>query len=510
MRADAETTGRPAPELEAFIAREFCPNCSSLCYVVHGYDRRAHFCYAHDRQTLRAMPSGEALRELSLLPPGWSDAPDVLAAYTTWHRCGLCAIATLRSLGVGHLKIPGRSGSALAAVQAVRALLDAGDLSEAACRATVASPGFCADGRHCYYDLEDVRSTGRPSASPPLAASPIPSPAPARLSASAPAPAPSLAVSVLPEACTAATLASLRAGGWPALRAALPLAPWERAAAERTLAFLADRGLQVDAAPTRVILDYTPCPLRWPRPVALVAQLRTIIDAGFPVALSLPVAFEAHFDAIAAGLAAVAAAFDLRPTVIVNDLGALALAVALGLPVEAGRVLNRLKRDQFARDPSALPSVAASELVDTPERATVRAAQTTAYGRPYLDRGAHATGLAAAGVRRLAWDALPTPLSAPLSPAFAASLWAPWAHLTTARACPLAIALEDASPAHPTTHCRRGCIDHALTFSYPWPHAPTVRHGATAHMDTSAELPTFFASARGAFDEIVVSLQVPR
>ena len=118
--------------------------------------------------------------------------------------------------------------------------------------------------------------------------------------------------------------------------------------------------------------------------------------------------------------------------------------------------------------------------------------------------------LAAHGVRRLAWDALPTAPAAPPGPAFLASLWAPWSHLSHARACPLAIALDGASPAHPTERCSHACVHSALDLAFPYPHAATVRHGATACLDTSSALDATLAAAALAFDEVVVSLQVPR
>lgn|GEM_PF-2212078 len=521
VRADAAERERPAPELEAFVAREFCPNSSSLCYTTHGYGRPAHFCFAHDRQTLREVTSGEITGELPRLPPGWTGSRETLGALMVWHRCGLCAIAALRGFGVNHLKIPGRSGSALTALRATRALVDRGDLSEAACRATVGVAAFCEGGEHCYYDLADVRrassSPGHRRPTPPpvrrlqgTARAHLGHHAPTRTRPAVRYPngAPDLAVALVPESCTPEAVAALAEGGLSALAETLALTPWERAAAERTLAFLDEVGLEPERPPARVVIDYSACALRWPRPAALVSRVRTIRSAGFEAAIALPVAFEAHTAEIAEGLAAVTSALDLAPSVLANDLGGLAIAAASGLPVEAGRLLNRMKRDQLSRDEAALP--AASDAVPEAAVPGLRRAQDAAYGSPYLDRGAYAELFRAFQVRRLAWDTLPTPLSSPLSGAFAASLWAPWSYLTSARACPLAIALDGASPAHPTTGCHKSCVTHALELSFPYPHAPTYRHGATAVLDTSEELPAFYASADGAFSELVVSLQLPR
>lgn len=143
---------------EAFVLGEWCVYNGALCLTCHGYGHERDFCSSH---TVRAVLDTGA-REAGLDRPAETEATRraALARVTGRMRpymdgCALCALPRLAEIGVTHVKVPGRSFSALPAVRLVHEILSADELSPAACQATVADPAFC-DGGNCRVEPHPI------------------------------------------------------------------------------------------------------------------------------------------------------------------------------------------------------------------------------------------------------------------------------------------------------------------------------------------------------------------
>jgi len=510
---------RRGVQVEAFAAREYCHNASARCFVSHGYGRAGYFCGLARSKELVELPDG---RRLSVPPAPrlLSDSPAYLAALAALHRCGLCALQPLLSMGVRYLKLPGRSSSALAAVRLVGRLLDGGDLSPAACRALLDSPEFCAGQRHCYYqpgapELESA--PGQSRRSPRVSASPRRPPAPA------PAPqneaSPELTLRVPAGVGPLGLPASLRAHGLAALPGpGSPMTAWERHALTAMVALLERRST---ASVTRVEIGAESCALRWPSVDSLHAQVTSWRSAGFEVSLALPVAYQASMMRLAEMVDALLERGAAVDEIAVNDLGLLSQAAGRW-PVRlvAGRLLWRAKRDVFAADPAVLPAAkgAAASVLAPPGRPgpigadkliALRATQQASAGVPYLDEPEWQAELRLLGVSATSLDVLPTPLSRPLGGPLRHHVHLPWTLLSTTRICPVAAALEGGPLAHPTVRCARPCREHAIVHTYPWRHPPIVQRGVALHMDCSAAAEPFLESLGGQPVRLVLHPWVP-
>lgn len=482
---------------EAFVAREFCVNSSAYCFASHGYGLRAHLCHAHTSARLVAIDTGAA-RDLSAVPPGWSAAADFLAAASDLHRCGLCAVEPLLAMGVRYLKVPGRSSSALAALRRLRTFLDGPSLSRPAARRVVGSDAFCRSGEFCYYDLDEAPPEGpAPVAAPALALLPAPRQAPR---------GPALAVLLEPSRLGSATLARLAGEGLAAFVASADVSrPWEREVAAAGLAALEAVGVRCDGPPQGVVISLESCALRLPRPAALAGAVERVAAAGFTVAVAAPLAYQAAWPALVSALQAAA---DPMVALVANDPGLLAWAARHWPgPVSVGRLYNRMRRHQLADAAVARPT--GPEDADAATLDAIAAAQRDAYGYPHLRDAFHRDHLQRHGVVGVAFDALPTPLSAPLPEGLAASLWGPWTYLASTRACPVAAAVEGAPLSHPTARCQRPCEHHLIERDYPWPARLIVQRGAATYMDCSGDLAAFWRSASRPFDGVVLSPLLP-
>lgn len=493
MRAIAAAL--PGVALEAFVAREACVFSSAACFTTHGYGLRTHFCCAHTRRTLVGKGGP---RDLSLAPPAWSQAPAFLEAVSALNRCGLCALAPLLALGVTHLKIPGRSDSALRALRLVRRALDARDRSPAACRALVGSDEFCRTGSYCYYRLEEgTAAAPAPGGLTPGTDRAAPQPVSPAPTPQAPL-APALSAYLAAGSWDRRTLARLARRGLGALVDGAPFfGDWEAQAAARGLAALAALGLDRSSRPAGVHLGIEQCALRLPSPQRLRAAAGAARDAGFAVSLVAPVAYQAVFAPLCAAVEEVLRDGAAGLTLVANDLGLLAHA-ARTWPVRlaTGRLFNRMKRDVYAPDPA---------LESNPPG--LRPVQAEAWGHPHLAEPFFRDLLRAHGVAQVGMDVLPTPLSAPLAAGFAHAAYLPWAYLTGGRACALAAEVDGAPASFPTVRCTKACTRSCLVPEYPWKHRPVAQRGAGVFLDVSADAPAFLRSGR--FDTLVFEARVP-
>lgn len=140
-------------ELEAFLLGEWCAYNGALCLTCHGYGTSRDFCSSHALRVVLDTSTRTASLER---PRAEADALRAerervsTAMRSNAGGCTLCALGAFEAQGVGYVKVPGRSTEALANVRKVRALLDAGDLSPAACRAAVDDPVYC-NGPNCWH-----------------------------------------------------------------------------------------------------------------------------------------------------------------------------------------------------------------------------------------------------------------------------------------------------------------------------------------------------------------------
>lgn len=316
-------------------------------------------------------------------------------------------------------------------------------------------------------------------------------------------------------------------GGWPAslpgalLRHGLAAisepgllaGAWEPEPWRRTLQSIEARGL--GGAPTRVVLSTEGCALRLSPASTLVREVSAWRAAGFAVSLALPVAYEAVWAELVGAVEALVAADVGLGELVINDLGLLSYAAARwDLPLGAGRLLWRAKRDVFAADPAVLPATdgLSSELAlanDGRALGALRGVQQDAHSRPYLDEPEWLAELLRLRVRRVSLEVLPTPLSRRPSGPLGHSLHLPWTFLGATRICPLAAALEGGPTTHPTTACRRSCRTHAVLHTYPWRHPIIVQRGAALFMDCSESLDTFLDSTGPACDRYVLQPWLP-
>ena len=121
------------------------------------------------------------------------------------------------------------------------------------------------------------------------------------------------------------------------------------------MAALESGGVDAQRPPARVQLGLELCARRLPSPAALAAEVALLQGAGFAVSLVLPVAYEAAWDELLAAVDAAVAAGDGRLELVVADLGLLTWARgAWPVALATGRLFNRMKRDQFAADPTVI------------------------------------------------------------------------------------------------------------------------------------------------------------
>ncbi len=154
--ADLEALATPAAdlglELEAFLLGEWCAFNGALCLTCHGYGTARDFCSSHTARVVLDTASRTAAfeRPVETEEARRADREAISPVMRpNTGGCNLCALARLRELGVRYVKVPGRSTEALETVRRVRALLDRGDLSPAACRAALDDPAYC-NGSNCW------------------------------------------------------------------------------------------------------------------------------------------------------------------------------------------------------------------------------------------------------------------------------------------------------------------------------------------------------------------------
>ena len=500
-----------AVELEAFIAREYCVYSSALCFAVHGYGHPVHFCCAPSESTLIDRRSANS-SVLESPEPGWCDEPRFLEAAHALNRCGFCALETLLELGVRYLKIPGRSDSALRALKWLRPLLESGDLSLQACRSAIGSDAFCSDGNRCYYNVDDDRRD--PALSPVNEGHPAQPPVlhvPQERAEVGTRHNPEMAV-YLPigsfeyERAAQHCAESLEA----VLSTSRFVAGWEEMAAAKTLATVRQLGIDTSQPPDGIVLGLELCGLRLPKSKSLRTRVEALQRAGFRVSLAMPVTFQAFFGDVCDLLDGLS---DLDAELVVNDWGLLRYAASHWAGrIATGRLMNRMKRDQFARDDGIHPvSTAEHQTKDllAQHRKDLRRAQSTFYGYPYLTEPFYRDLLHRYRVEDIGVDVLPTPLSAPLPFDFNHTLYLPWTYITSGRACRIATAVGGAVVSYPTESCRRPCSSHLITMTYPWEAAPTIQTGTAVSMDCSDHVDVFLASMSCPIARLVVEPFVP-
>lgn len=509
MGTIVEATRCDTVSYEAFIAREYCVYSSACCFATHGYGQTVHFCCAPSRRALLDTTTGSS-SVLDDSEPGWCQSPRFLEAAHALNRCGFCALQTLRQFGVQYLKIPGRSDSALRALSWLRELIDSGDLSVEACRASIDSDEFCRNGDRCYYNVTSTLRSNRSSSSssqPKHDENAFPSPR----FPSEPRESLTFAVYLSVDGFLSDRVNRLFAAGSDGLLEADDfVAKWEKETANRALTAL--QGLDVDsvATPTQVVLGMEICGLRLPKPGPLRGQLEVLKRAGFSISLALPVAYQAFWDDICELVEHVV---DLDVELIVNDWGLLRYASShWDARLSTGRLLNRMKRDQFALDDNIRPVPISDDLdekaaLDRSSR--LRDVHSSAYGYPYLSERFYCDLLHRFRVGNVAVDLLPTPLSADLSSEFEHTVYLPWTYVTSGRACRIASAVEGAVISYPTESCQRSCSRYVILPDYDFKAHRTVQRGSAVFIDCSSHVERFFDSASKGVTRIVWEPFVP-
>ena len=504
-----EATRSDTVSYEAFIAREYCVYSSACCFAAHGYGQTVHFCCAPTRRSLVDMTTGSSTI-LDDSEPGWCQEPRFLEAAHALNRCGFCALDTFRKLGVRFLKIPGRSDSALRALGWLRALLDSGDLSIEACRSAIDSDAFCADGNRCYYNVTSemhrdlspprvstAKRTGPAELTPPSATS----------SSSEPAESLTFAAYLSVDELLSERIERLSATGFGGLLESNDfVADWEKETANTTLTALRRISPETATTPNQVVLGMEMCGLRLPKPSLLRRHIEVVKRAGCSVSLALPIAYQAFWDDICELVEGVV---ELEVELIINDWGLLRYAAShWDARLAIGRLLNRMKRDQFALDDDIRP-VAVDDSTSLDHLNALRQVQSSAYGYPYLNEKVYCDLLRRFRVENVATDLLPTPLSAELSSQFRHTIYLPWAYVTSGRSCRTASAVEGAVISYPTEACRRSCSQYVILPDFPFKAYRTVQRGSAVFIDCSRHVEGFFDSASKGVTRVVWEPFVP-
>jgi len=288
------------------------------------------------------------------------------------------------------------------------------------------------------------------------------------------------------------------------------VAKWEKGTANKALTALRKLGFATAVAPKQIVLGVEMCGLRLPKPSRLRRHVVAIKRAGFSVSLALPIAFEVFWNDICELVEEVV---DLDVELIINDWGLLRHAAShWEAQLSTGRLLNRMKRDQFALDDDLRPV----PIEDEPDEKTLpmrssalRKVQSSAYGYPYLREPVYSDLLHRFRVENVAMDLLPTPLSAELSSEFEHSVYFPWAYVTSGRACRTASAVEGAVISYPTESCQRPCSRYVIVPEYHFKAHRTVQRGAALFIDCSSHAESFFNSAKKGVTRVVWEPFVP-
>jgi hypothetical protein len=517
MRAMVETVAGTTCQFEAFVAREFCINSSAICFATHGYGHQAHFCCDYTSRRL-VDENGTHVRDLPDFTEHWHEDHDFLRAFSALHRCGFCSLGELLDMGVKYLKVPGRSSSAIAAVKLLRKLLDGGDLSADACRTIVDSQSFCESGHFCYYEPAGRLAEKSQVYTPPtMVTRGLPNlPEIASDDARGNEAALGLYLTVgnypetwVPRLVDRACIGELIDGeSWGMLS--------EREASRRTLSQIAALGISAETTIDRVVLGAEVCALRLRAGRTILDEVTRWTELGYRVDLVMPVAFQAYWKQ-AQSLIDCVLTSCASTEVVVNDIGLLRHATRKWPGrVSVGRLFNRMKRDQFALAGAEVcpdtyathPQLAGqseSHEIVTPliER------QRTCFGYPYLRERTYAELLAESSVERIAWDVLPSPLTASLPDGFEATLYAPWTYSSSSRACATAIALEGAASSYPTQHCGRPCERNTVIPEYSWLDGQVIQRGTATFIDMSAHVGGFMESMKPAPSRLVFQPLVP-
>ena len=143
-------------ETEAFAMGEPCVYDGARCFACHGYGAGKDLCTEHLRKDIRGRRSAPGdsphAAGVPLPPPLRPEALAQVPARTlALGKCGLCGVAALTSLGVTHLKVPGRSSDVLGAVELLGRVLRGPEMSTAQIQRLLDAPAFCRSGSYCYY-----------------------------------------------------------------------------------------------------------------------------------------------------------------------------------------------------------------------------------------------------------------------------------------------------------------------------------------------------------------------
>ncbi|MGM0578098.1 MAG: peptidase U32 family protein [Myxococcota bacterium] len=134
-------------EVEAFAMGEPCVYDGARCFACHGYGAEKDYCNEHLRKDIKHRDKRPGPVLPPVLPPKLGATEDTFVL----GKCGLCAVSTLRSMGVTHLKVPGRSSAALRGVELLAEVCDKPGMSLPEIQAMLGKPALCQSRRFCYY-----------------------------------------------------------------------------------------------------------------------------------------------------------------------------------------------------------------------------------------------------------------------------------------------------------------------------------------------------------------------
>ena len=522
---------RASLTFEAFIAREYCMNSSAYCLVTHGYDYRSHFCCAHSERLLYDIQSKQN-NHIHLSTPSGPPSAEFIEAVSILNRCGFCALEKLLAMGVTFLKIPGRSSSALRALQLLTELLQRGNFSPQTCQQIVGSPEFCSSGHHCYYNLDDATSQktekrcrpdtslsrGSPVVYPGSDGKEIMKKDVSFSKNDTKKRPPGLGVYLSAGTYDRGIIERLKRKGMEGIFNEGEFAgEWEYNIARNALDLLSRFGIESDTRPECIYLGMECCALRLMDSETLFDEMKCIQDKGFQVALVTPIAYQFIYPVLYDILETILGASHQQVELVINDLGLLLQAAShFSCRIATGRMFNRMKRYQFNMEKTLMPAsdgLFRNQNPSDQDHASmlkcVKDRQLSCYGHPYLNDPFYRDMLLDNKVESIGMDILPTPLSDTLSPSFDYTVYMPWTYLTSGRACAVAASFENTSVSYPTDECNQSCSRYLMIPGYPWKHRRIIVRGASTFMDCTDDIIPFFDSMKPCPDRLVFEPFVP-